>query len=147
MFTFDLEVVLNYRLQLEEQCQLAFSDVARSLQAARNVLEDVKKERNKLIRHFAKIQENSLNSDVIQRHFAFIEYLKGREEKQEAIICKIEEEVSEKRRALLDAVKKRKVMDALREKKMAEYLFETATKERKDLDDFAIIKYSNGLRK
>ena len=138
---------MNYRLQLEEQCQVAFSESARALQAARDVLEGIKKERNKLIRHFVKIQEASLNSDEIQRHITFIEYLKDKAKKQEAVIHKIEEEVNEKRRALLDAVKKRKVMEALREKKMADYLFKTAAKERKELDDFAVIKYTNGLRK
>jgi len=147
MFQFEMESVLNYRAQIEEQCQLAFSDAMKRLQVARYVLEDLKKEKNALIRHLIKIQENTLHPDVLQRHFAFIEYLKCKEEKQVAIICKMEEEANAKREDLLEAVKKRKAMETLREKKMAEYIFETAAKDRKELDDFAIIKFGNGMRK
>jgi flagellar FliJ protein len=117
------------------------------LQTARDVLEDLKKEKNALIRHFVKMQASSLRPDAIQRHFAFIEYLKCKEAKQFSIVCKAEEEANAKREDLLEAVKKRKAMETLREKRMAEYIFETAAKDRKELDDFAIIKFGNGMRK
>jgi flagellar FliJ protein len=147
MFQFEMESVLNYRAQIEEQCQLAFSDAMKRLQTARDVLEDLKKEKNALIRHFVKMQASSLRPDAIQRHFAFIEYLKCKEEKQVSIACEAEEEANAKREDLLEAVKKRKAMETLREKRMAEYIFETAAKDRKELDDFAIIKFGNGMRK
>ncbi len=142
MFEFDLAAVLNYRIQIEEQCQLTFSDAMKRVQEARGVLDDLKKERSVLIRHLAKMQENELKPDVVQRHFAFIDYLKSKEENQKVIVCKMEEEADAKRQVLLDAIKKRKVMDALREKKLAEYLLEAAAKERKELDDFSIIKFN-----
>jgi flagellar FliJ protein len=147
MFQFDLEAVLNYRLQVEEQCQLSLAEAVKNLQVAMDVLEGLQKEKNDLIRHLVKMQENALTSDVIARHFIFIEFLKSKEEKQEAIIANMQEEVSAKRQDLLEAVKKRKVMEALREKKMAAYVSEMAAKERKQLDDFAVIKFSNGMRK
>jgi len=146
MFKFDMETVLNYRVQIEEQRQLAFSNAVKSLQAARVVLADLQKERNELIHNFTKIQKKSLRSDVIQRHFAFIEYLKGKEEKQMAVIQKMEEDANEKRRLLLDAMKKRKIMDTLREKKFDAYLQDMAAKERKEMDDFTIMKFGNGIR-
>jgi flagellar FliJ protein len=146
MFKFDMETVLNYRVQIEEQRQLAFSNAVKSLQAARIVLADLQKERNELIHNFTKIQKKALRSDVIQRHFAFIEYLKGKEEKQMAVIQKMEEDANEKRRLLLDAMKKRKIMDTLREKKFDAYLQDMAAKERKEIDDFTIMKFGNGIR-
>lgn len=146
MFKFDMETVLNYRVQIEEQRQLAFSNAVKSLQAARIVLADLQKERNELIHNFTKIQKKALRSDVIQRHFAFIEYLKGKEEKQMAVIQKMEEEANEKRRLLLDAMKKRKIMDTLREKKLDAYLQDMAARERKEMDDFTIMKFGNGIR-
>jgi flagellar FliJ protein len=147
MFQFDLEAVLNYRLQVEEQCQLSLAEAVKNLQVAMDVLEGLQKEKNDLIRHLVIMQENALTSDVIARHFIFIEFLKSKEEKQEAIIINMREEMSAKRQDLLEAVKKRKVMDALREKKMAAYVSEMAAKDRKELDDFAVIKFSNGMRK
>ena len=147
MFQFDLEAVLNYRLQVEEQCQLSLAEVVKNMQVAMDVLEGLQKEKNDLIRHLVRMQENALTSDVIARHFIFIEFLKSKEEKQEAIIINMRGEVSAKRQDLLEAVKKRKVMDALREKKMAAYVSEMAAKERKELDDFSLIKFSNGMRK
>lgn len=146
MFKFDMEAVLHYRLQIEEQCQLAFSHAVKCLQSAKSVLADLREQRNKLIREFNKMQGETLRADVIQRHFAFIEYLKGKEEKQMALICKMEEEANEKRRLLLDAMKKRKVMDSLREKKLDAYLQDMAAKDRKELDDFAIMKFGNGVK-
>jgi flagellar FliJ protein len=146
MFKFDMETVLNYRVQIEEQRQLAFSNAVKSLQAARIILADLQKERNELIHNFTKIQKKALRSDVIQRHFAFIEYLKGKEEKQMAVIQKMEEDANEKRRLLLDAMKKRKIMDTLREKKFDAYLQDMAAKERKEMDDFTIMKFGNGIR-
>ena len=59
----------------------------------------------------------------------------------------MKEEVSSKRQDLLEAAKKRKAMEALREKKMAAYVSEMAAKDRKELDDFAVIKFGNGMRK
>jgi len=100
-----------------------------------------------LVRHFVKMQANTLHSDEIQRHFSFIEYLKDKEEKQVAVVCKAEEEANDRRETLLEAVKKRKAMETLREKKMAEYLSEASAKDRKELDDFSIIKFGNGMRK
>ena len=147
MFQFDLEAVLNYRLQVEEQCQLSLAEAVKNLQVAMDVLEGLQKEKNDLIRHLVRMQENALTSDVIARHFIFIEFLKSKEEKQEAIIINMREEVSAKRQDLLEAVKKRKVMDTLRHKKMAAYISEMAAKERKELDDFTVIKFSNGMRK
>jgi flagellar FliJ protein len=147
MFQFDLEAVLNYRVRVEERCQLALAEAAKRLQHAMDVLEGLQKEKNDLIRHLIKMQENALTSDVIERHFVFIEYLKSKEEKQGAIIINMQEEVSAKRWDLLEAAKKRKVMEALREKKMAAYVSEMAAKERKKLDDFAVITFSNGMRK
>jgi flagellar FliJ protein len=146
MFKFDMEAVLNYRVQIEEQCQLTFSNAVKCLQSARNVLADLQRERNELIRNFTKIQEKAVSADVIQRHFVFIEYLKGKEEKQIAAICKIEEEANEKRSLLLDAMKKRKVMDTLRERKMVAYLEDMSAKDRKELDAFAIMKFGNGMK-
>lgn len=147
MFQFDLEAVLNYRLQLEDQCQLSLSEAVRNLQVAMDVLEALQKEKNDLIRHLVRIQEDALTSDVIARHFIFIEFLKSKEEKQKDVIANLQEEVSAKRQDLLEAVKKRKVMDALREKKKAAYISETAVRDRKEMDDFAVIKFSNGMRK
>ncbi|MGA3207189.1 MAG: flagellar export protein FliJ [Syntrophales bacterium] len=147
MFQFDLEAVLEYRLRIEEQCQLALAEAAKRLQHAMDVLEGLQKEKNDLIRHFAKMQKEALTSDVIARHFTFIEYLKSKEERQEAIIINMKEEVSSKRQDLLEAAKKRKTMEVLREKKMEAYVSEMAAKDRKELDDFAVIKFGNGMRK
>jgi len=147
MFQFDLEAVLNYRLQLEEQCQLSLAEAMKNLRVAMDVLEALQKEKNDLIRHLAKMQENALTSDIIARHFIFIEFLKSKEEKQEAVIMNMREEVSARRHDLLEAVKKRKVMDALQEKKKAAYISEMSVKDRKELDDFTVIKFGNGMRK
>jgi flagellar export protein FliJ len=147
MFQFDLEAVLNYRLQVEEQCQLSLAEAVKKLQVAMDVLEALQKEKNDLMRNLIRMQENALTSDVIARHFIFIKFLKSKEEKQEAIIINMQEEVSAKRQDLLEAVKKRKAMDALREKKKAAYISEMAAKDRKELDDFAVIKFGNGMRK
>jgi flagellar protein FliJ len=146
MFQFDLEAVLKYRVRIEEQCQLALAEAGKRLQCAVDVLEGLQKEKNDLIRHLVKMQEGAITSDDIQRHFTFIEYLKSKEEKQEAVIITMKEEVSSERRNLLEAAKKRKAMEALREKKMAAYDSEMAAKARKELDDFAVIKFGNGMR-
>jgi flagellar FliJ protein len=147
MFQFDLEVVLNFRLQVEEQCQLSLAEAVKRLQVAMDILKGLQKKKDDLIRHFERMQENTLTSDVIARHFIFIEFLKSKEEKQKAIITNMQEEVSAKRQDLLEAVKKRKAMDVLREKKNAAYVSEMAAKARKELDDFALIKFGNGMRK
>ncbi|HUH66054.1 MAG TPA: flagellar export protein FliJ [Syntrophales bacterium] len=147
MFRFELEAVLNYRLQIEEQCQLSLADSLKRLQTAIDILNDLQRERKNLIRHLAKMQENSLSPDAIERHFMFIEYLKCKEEKQEAVVSGLKDEVSVKRQDLLEAVKRKKTMEALRDKKMAAYISEAAAKDRKELDEFAIIKFGTGMKK
>ena len=147
MFRFELEAVLNYKLQIEEQCQLSLADSRKRLQTAIDILNSLQRERTDLIRSLARMQESSLTSDVIRRHFTFIEYLKCREEKQEAVVLGLKDEVNVKRQELLEAVKRRKAMQALRDKKMAAYISEAAARDRKELDEFAIIKFGNGMKK
>ena len=147
MFRFELEAVLNFRLQIEEQCQLSLADSMTRLQTAIDILNSLQRERKDMIRHLALIQEGSLTSDTIERHFTFIEYLRCKEEKQETVVSGLKNEVDAKRHELLEAVKRRKAMEVLRDKKMAAYISEAAARDRKELDDFAVIKFGNGMKK
>ncbi|MGZ3595026.1 MAG: hypothetical protein ACXWMV_06060, partial [Syntrophales bacterium] len=60
MFQFDLEAVLNYRLQVEEQCQLSLAEAVKNLQVAMDFVEALQKEKSDLIRHLVTMQENAL---------------------------------------------------------------------------------------
>ncbi|HOW57076.1 MAG TPA: flagellar export protein FliJ, partial [Smithellaceae bacterium] len=72
---------------------------------------------------------------------SFIEQLRQDEKKQKIVIDNVKNQLEEKRKELLEAVKKRKVMEKLKEKHRAEYEEESLALEQKNSDEISVLKY------
>jgi flagellar FliJ protein len=141
MFKFDLQHVLDYRVSLEEKCQVSYSDQLRCVENERRVLDAIKARKEILMEQFLNVQNTEMNAADIGMYISYMKQMIAKEEEQTAILSGAEAVLEEKRVLLLEAVKNRKAMENLKEKKLQQFRSGTLEKERKELDEFGIVKY------
>jgi flagellar FliJ protein len=141
MFKFDLQHVLDYRVSLEEKCQVSYSDQLRCVENERRVLDAIKARKEIMMEQFLNVQNTEMNAADIGMYISYMKQMIAKEEEQTAILSGAEAVLEEKRVLLLEAVKNRKAMENLKEKKLQQFRSGTLEKERKELDEFGIVKY------
>jgi len=141
MFKFDLQHVLDYRVSLEEKCQVSYSDQLRCVENERRVLDAIKARKEILMEQFLNVQNTEMNAADIGMYISYMKQMIAKEEEQTAILSGAEAVLEEERVLLLEAVKNRKAMENLKEKKLQQFRSGTLEKERKELDEFGIVKY------
>jgi flagellar FliJ protein len=141
MFKFDLQHVLDYRVSLEEKCQVSYSDQLRCVENERRVLDAIKARKEIMMEQFLNVQNTEMNAADIGMYISYMKQMIAKEEEQTAILSGAEAVLEEERVLLLEAVKNRKAMENLKEKKLQQFRSGTLEKERKELDEFGIVKY------
>jgi len=141
VFVFELQSVLEHRKTMEEMALRAFSDATVKLNAERMTMAALVEEEALLIMQWrglagqpAKASDFSLYADYIKR-------VQHSRRDQATVVNTAEEEVERKRIALLAIVKERKILETLKEKKRMTYESAIAERERKTMDEIAILKF------
>lgn len=135
MFNFRLQSVLDYRRQLEEKQMLEFADAKRLLNYEKEALKKLRRERADLISRLKRMGESNLSVADVSTYLSYISHMKDGENHREDIICKMGNEVEEKRIKLVDASKKKRILEVLKEKKLIECRLFLNSMEQKDLDE------------
>jgi flagellar FliJ protein len=144
MFKFELQHVLDYRVNIEEKCQVAYSEQMRCVENERRNLETLRAKKTELMDQFQQHQKSEkINAGDISMYIAYIRRMIVREEEQLAVVAKEEALLVEKRGLLLEAVRNRKAMENLKEKKHQEHKAQELEKERKKLDEFGIVRFQD----
>ena len=143
MFKFDLQPVLDYRMNIEENCLIAYSEQLRSVENEKEILEALRSKRTTLMAQFMQAQSSQTTADNIAMYISYIRSMILKEQEQTAIIKREEAVLEEKREVLLEAVKSRKALDNLKDKRMQQFQLEALEKERKKLDEFGITKFQD----
>ncbi len=141
MFRFKLQPILDFREVGERRAMQVYAGKVRQWEAETALLEGLRERKSLLLRRFGEMQKRETNSAEVASLFSFLERIKGEETAQEGRVSRAKEEVEEKRRELLEAVKKRKAIELLKEKRAEEYRREQNRKEREGLDEFGIDHY------
>lgn len=126
---------------MEETALRAFSDATVKLNAERVTMTALTEKEALLIEQWrglagqpAKASDFSLYADYIKR-------VQHSRRDQATVVTAAEQEVERKRTALLAIVKERKILETLKEKKRLTYESAIAERERKTMDEVAILKF------
>lgn len=141
MFVFSLQAVLDYRKNIEEKILGEFSEKKRELELEELKLQNLIKEWSNLIGELRKMQNKSLHVDDLSRYVSYVEQVRENEDKQNIIIAQVSEQLENKRKELLEAVKKRKVIEKLKERHAEEYEDAARAFEQKNSDEMAVLKF------
>lgn len=141
MFKFKLQSVLEYRLNMEEKILNEFSDLNRYLEEQKAVLKALIAERESLLSDLRNMQRAVMRADDIATIVAYIEGVRTKEKDQKNVIHQAKEQVENKRKELVDAVKNRKVMENLRDKHADEYHKNLSELEQKNSDEMSVLKF------
>jgi flagellar FliJ protein len=146
MFHFRLQPVLDYRKLSEEKLMLECMDAERRLGDEREALKKLDTELVDLISELKEKRNGKLSATDVSFYLSYINSIKNKESRQKEIVCKVEEDLKERKTELADAAGKRKVLEKIRERKFKEYELSVDDKERKMLDETAILRSVRGMK-
>jgi flagellar FliJ protein len=140
-FTFRLQVLLNWKRNLEEFAQMK---LAEKVQRLRKQEEEIEKLVLLRISQDEELRGKSLRGIQANEYLLYKDYA---EESRKDLLAREEEKkntirvVAEERGKLVTLTKERKILDRLKEKKLQTFLRQVDTKDQKEMDERAVVKY------
>jgi flagellar protein FliJ len=144
VFVFKLQSVLEHRKTMEEMALCEFSDATMKLNAERMTMAALADEEMLLIEQWRELAGRPAKATDYSLYTEYIKRVQHSLHDQSAVVSAAEEEVERKRVALLAVVKERKMLERLKEKRRQAYESSAAERERKTLDEVAILKFKWG---
>lgn len=141
MFSFRFDTLLNQRRHAEDALQVELAEARQELTAEQAAWRDAKQAINRCLRDLHRTQQERFRADDILLYHPYLERLQQAIEAQARRVAAAERCVSQKRHALVEAVKKRKILEKLREKQAREYQREEAAQEQRSHDETAAQQY------
>jgi flagellar FliJ protein len=141
VFVFKLQSVLEHRKTMEEIALCEFSDATMKLNAERMTLTALAEKEALLIEQWRGLAGRPAKATDFSLYAEYIKRVQHSLHDQSAVVRAAEEEVERKRVALLAVVKDRKILETLKEKNRLAYESLIAERERKTMDEIAILKF------
>ena len=141
MFVFKLQSVLEHRKTREEMALCEFSDATVKLNADRMTMTALTEKEALLVAQWRELARRPARAPDFSLYAEYIKRIQRSLRDQSAIIIAAEEVVERKRVALLAIVKERKILETLKEKQRQAYESWIAGRERKTMDEIAILKF------
>jgi flagellar FliJ protein len=141
VFVFELQSVLEQRKTREEMALRKFSDATVKLNGERMTMTALAEKEALLIAQWRGLAGRPAKASDFSLYAEYIKRVQHSRRDQAAIVTAAEEEVERKRIALLASVKERKILETLKEKKRLAYENLSAERERKTMDEIAILKF------
>ena len=126
---------------MEEMALREFSDATVKLNAERMTMTALTEKEALLIEQWRELAGRPAKASDFSLYAEYIKRVQHSLHDQAAIVIAAEEEVERKRVALLAVVKERKILETLKEKKRQAYESWIAERERKTMDEIAILKF------
>jgi flagellar FliJ protein len=144
VFVFKLQSVLEHRKTREEMALREFSDATVKLNAERSTMTALVEREALLIEQWRELAGRPAKASDFSLYDEYIKRVQHSRRDQAAIISAAEGVVERKRVALLATVKERKILETLKEKQRQAYESWIAGRERKTMDEIAILKFKWG---
>lgn len=137
---FEMQQVLNYRVELEKMSKLEFAAARQDLDAASDLLEQEKNEAAKLAEEFNGRQQQIDSIFEMRLYADFFARKRDEIKEQQRRVQTLDRVLEDRRNELVRATKEKKVMEQLKEKQKEAFLKEQAHKEGQLLDEIATQK-------
>ena len=141
MYKFPLGAVLKHRKFLEDNLQKELGVLKRLLVDDKKKLSDIKNSKRKYSEELQFKQQKSITVSDNLLYIRFIDRLSKRLDMQNDRVFQSEQNVDEKRKELLEALKKKKVLERLKEKGLETYKQNGLKKERIFLNEMASVRF------
>lgn len=142
-FSFKLQRVLDFRVNLEEKKKEEFVSSLRNHMHQEKLLKKFEEDRNSSSKSVA----NFRTSIEYQNYSRYLEYMDNKIEEQRFKLHTANEELEKKKEELIKSTADRKVIDKLKEKALKEFEREQLLKEQRLNDDFALFAYLKSERR
>lgn len=140
-YTFRLQKVLDWRLQLEEEQNRRLGHAYRETAAAKGELDRLKEYLDKLQGEYSSCQAEQVDVPGALLAADFLSCLSSRLTEQRQLVEQCEKLLAEQVRLAEKALQERKVMDTLREKDFTRYRLEAEALEQRLTDEAAKFAY------
>lgn len=137
---FEMQQVLNYRVELEKMKKQEFAAARQDLDAASDLLEQEKNEAAKLAEEFSGRQQQIDSIFEMRLYADFFARKRDEIKEQQRRVQSLDRVLEDRRGELVQATKEKKVMEQLKEKQKEAFQKEQAHKEGLLLDEIATQK-------
>ncbi|MBW1712529.1 MAG: flagellar export protein FliJ [Deltaproteobacteria bacterium] len=142
MFRFSLEAVLNLRIREVEVAQIALAEEMRRAGDLKRNIDHLAGVEQEKIGELIQIETRGLKvAEYLLRRW-HLDGLRARIERLSQDLTRCQEEVANRRQALMEANKKKKMVERLKEKAWQSYQEEERRRERKAVDEFSVLGYA-----
>jgi len=141
-FKFKLESLLNHRQFVEDVLQKEFSFLKKRLSEEKQIETHLREKQAHLAE---ELKVNLKESRPVSENSLYVTYLSCLSDqigRQQGKVERVESEKSEKKIALMQAVKKRKVLERLKENRVGKYQQFRSRKEQEVADEIGIQQYN-----
>jgi flagellar protein FliJ len=139
-FRFELERVLQYRKQLEEQARMKLSAAQRKYRSQVRLLRSLEERAQVIDAEFRSAK--SMTQGELWLWMRYQKRLVQERQAESTILQSLAEQLAEARKVALERAKERKVLEKLRMNRLLEHTTEEETKEQRQFDAMATIRFS-----
>ena len=145
-YRFNLESVLNHRRLVEESLQKDLGILKISLIDENERLITYEDSRVKLLEELQQIQKKGTTTSDVLLYLPFIEQVSKDIDRQKERVLKLEKQVEQNRKDLLEATKKKKALQKLKEKAFKAYNQKLIKNEQDFLNEVSVSQFNRGIR-
>jgi len=146
MYSFNLQVLLDYRKRIEEGLQIELSQIQRTLEKEKRILLSYQREKRYYEEELVRREEREINVNEALLYRNYLRgmrvRIKGRREK----VAKIKVDLDKKQVELFDATKKRKVLEKVKERGWKRFMDSLQRREALFIDEIGIRKYQREMK-
>jgi flagellar export protein FliJ len=146
MFHFSLQQVLDYRSEIQGDCEREFYRAQQELNQALEVHVRLVNERMKVARQMADKLAEGASLDFYLLCQTYLNDLKERIERKQVEVSRLEEIAEQRRQVLVEAMREVETMEQLRKQELEEYAYQERKDEEKAMNDVAIFSFNRGRR-
>jgi flagellar FliJ protein len=142
-FSFRLQSVLNYRVQVEEQYTRDLAKAKGVLLQVEDAIQEHLGRQENFRQEFTRAQcvGGTVTAEVLASYGERWDALLAREKRLHLMEREATEEVERRRGMVMEASRERKLLENLKKRKWTAYIHETEREEQKALDEFSSIAY------
>lgn len=141
MYTFNMQTVLDHRQYIEDNLKKELAEIRQEAMATQQQLTSLKRKEMDTTETLKREQAACISSDQVVAYHTYLKQLSERITRHIDVMGKIKRRESEKKDALLEAMKKRQMLEKLKEQGIDRYNRMMSKKERNFIDEVAVNQY------
>jgi len=136
-FSFRLETLLRYRVNIEEKEREALSRLNFRLHTEMNQLDRLNNREHEARVELAHARASSANDLEIHWYYPYLDRLRLEIERSNKRIAQLEKQIDAQKAVVVEATKNKKVLDTMKKKKVKEFTAAIEKLEQKAVDEIA----------